>query len=105
LISPLNCNSNNGFTSGTAASFAGFLAADEKFIYVCTPGESFTIMANGATAQLLEPDPCRAAAAEAQQLFEINCIDPGFWGCEPPHGFKPVCDWLFGAVVNGSGQW
>lgn len=55
LVSPLNCNSDNGFTFGTAASFAGFLAAYEKFIHFYTPGESFTILANGAAAQLLKP--------------------------------------------------
>ena len=75
-VSSLNGDSNNGFAFGTAASFAGFLAADEKFIDFNTAGKFFTILANSAASQFLQPTPSGAVAAKTQKFFEIYCIDP-----------------------------
>ena len=64
-VSSLNGDSNNGFALGTAASFAGLLAADEKFIHFNSPGQFLAILAYGAASKLLQPAPSGAVTAKA----------------------------------------
>ena len=47
-------------------------------------------MADGAASELLEPGPGGAVAAKAHQFFEIDSIDTGLSGGEPPHGLEPM---------------
>ena len=61
------------------------------------------MVADGAAPQLLKPGPCGTVAAKAKQLFQVDRIDPGFSGGEPPHGFEPISDRLFGAVHDRIG--
>ena len=103
-VSTFDCHSDNGFASRTAASFARFFGTYEKFIHFNAPGEFFTILADGATSKLLEPVPSRTVAGQAQKLFEINGIYPGFASRESAHGLEPVGDRLFGTAHNRTGD-
>ena len=86
------------------AALAGFLATDDEFIHLDTAGQLLPVLANRASPELLQPAPGGVVAAEAQKLFEIDGIDTGLSGREPPHGLKPVCDRLFRTVHYRTGR-
>ena len=88
----------------TAATKAGLLAADEKFVHLNSPGDLLPLLADGATSELLQPAPGRLIAIKAQQLLQVDGIHACFPGGELPPGFKPVSDWLFGAVYDRTGS-
>ena len=47
-VSSFSGDSDDGFVLSTTASFAWFLAIDEKFVHFNPTGQFLTIMANGA---------------------------------------------------------
>ena len=105
-VSTFNRHCHNGFTTGTAASFARLMAANEKIIHFHAPRELFALLANRAASELLQPAPSVGITAKAQQLFKVDGIDTRFSRGKPPHGLKPVGNWLFGTIHNGAGgQW
>ena len=61
------------------------------------------MVADGAAPELLKPSPCGTVAAKAKQLFQVYRIDSGLSGGEPPHGFEPISDRLFGTVHDRIG--
>lgn len=103
--SSFSSNGDNNLMIGSTATFTGALTADVQFIDLYTPGELFSLLANGTASELLKPTPSRAVAAKTQQLFQVHCIDTGLAGGKPPHSLEPISDRLFGAVHDrASGQ-
>ena len=102
-VSALNGERHNGFAPGPTAALAGTLTTDKKFIDLDPAGQLFTIITDGAAPKLLKPGPGSAVTPKAQQFLQVHRIDTGFAGSEPPHGFEPVSDRLFGAVHDRAG--
>ena len=74
-VSALHADGYDGFTFGPTAAFAATMATNAELINLDAAAQLFTIMADGAAPELLEPGPGGAVTAKAQQFFQVRGID------------------------------
>lgn len=104
FVSPFNRYGHRAFVQRTAAAFSAVFATKVKFIGFHPAAKQFTVFSNRASAQLLQPAPGRAIAAQPQKILEVHRVDTGFAGGKPPHGLEPIGQWFSGAMKDRSGR-
>jgi hypothetical protein len=99
----LNGNGDRAFVSSPTAWLATALPAQVKLIDFNMAREPLASLADRATAQLLQPTPGGLVASQPEQVLQVDGVDPGLAGGEPPQGLEPVPQRLLGAVQDRAG--